>query len=114
MPDGAYREAFSEMGGLDRVGQGSREIRAWVSSDRVAYDLRNGLRTLFRHPVLDLIVVTMLALGIGANTVLFSILSAVVLKPLPYKNSRDLVVVWQAAFRIAAQENDSPHTGSYF
>jgi len=58
MPDKAYRDAFSEMGGLDQVRQGSRAIRAWVSLDRMAHDLRYGLRALFRHPVFGLMVVT--------------------------------------------------------
>lgn len=85
------------MGGLDHLRQGIREIRAWVSLNRLTHDLRYGLRMLFRHRGFSLLVVIMLALGIGANTALFSIVSAVLLKPLPYKNSSNLVVIWQSS-----------------
>src|SRR5262249_22103931 len=53
------------------------------------------LKTLLRSPGFFLIVVMALGLGIGATTAIFSVLDAVVLKPLPYKNPQQLVTIWE-------------------
>lgn len=60
-------------------------------------DLRLGLRMLRRRPVLALGAVLSLALGIGANTAIFSVLHRVVLSPLPYRAPEELVVVWETS-----------------
>ena len=58
-------------------------------------DIKYGLRLIINNPVFSLVVVIALALGIGANTAIFSVLNAVLLKPLPYENSEHLVMMWQ-------------------
>ena len=60
-------------------------------------DLRMGLRLVLRTPVTACAAVLSLALGIGANTAIFSVLHAVVLSPLPYERSDELVVVWETS-----------------
>ena len=58
-------------------------------------DLRLALRLCFRHPLLSLAAIGSLALGIGANTAIFTILNGSVLRPLPYADPGNLMVVWE-------------------
>jgi putative ABC transport system permease protein len=58
-------------------------------------DLRYGMRQLMKHPSFTFITIITLALGIGANTAIFSVVNAVMLKPLPYRDAEELVVLWE-------------------
>ena len=66
-------------------------------------DLRFGMRTLVRRPGFTLVAVLTLALGIGANTAIFSVVNAVLLRPLPFKDSERLVVVFEKT-RVVPRE----------
>jgi putative ABC transport system permease protein len=57
-------------------------------------DLRHGLRTLVRNPGFSTIAILLLALGIGANTAIFSVVDAVLLRPLPYQDSSRIMQIW--------------------
>jgi len=61
----------------------------------LAQDIRFGFRMLFKNPVVTLVAILALTLGIGANTAIFSVVYAVMLGSLPYKNADQIVVVWE-------------------
>ena len=71
-----------------------RDARAFVWLDDLRRDLSHGARSLARNPGFAAVAVITLALGIGANTAIFSVISAVLLRPLPYPNADRLVQVF--------------------
>ena len=72
-----------------------RDARSFVWIDDARRDLQYAWRTLRREPGFTVVVVLTLALGIGANTAIFSVVHAVLLQPLPYKDSTRVVRVWE-------------------
>src|ERR1700677_4438018 len=91
----ALRHIRLEFGTIDQVKEQCRDAQGIAVLTTVAQDVRYGLRILRRSPGFTAMTMLILALGIGANTAVFSILDAVLLRPLPYKNADRLVVVWQ-------------------
>src|SRR5438477_6988277 len=59
-------------------------------------DIRYGLRMLLKAPSVSIVATIALALGIGANTAIFSVINAVLLRPLPFSNSEQLMAVWES------------------
>src|SRR5436309_6528987 len=68
-------------------------------------DLRYGLRTLAKNPAFTSIAIVALALGIGANSAIFSVVDAVLLRPLPFKKPEQLVTLWENATHLGFPKN---------
>ena len=75
-------------------------------------DIRYGIRSLIKRPSFTVIAVVTLALGIGANTAIFSLVNAVLLKPLSFPDAERLVMVWEDASRIGFPRAD-PAPGTF-
>jgi putative ABC transport system permease protein len=75
-------------------------------------DLRYGLRTLAKNPAFASIAIVAIALGIGANSVIFSAVDAVLLRPLPFKNPEQLVMLWENATHLGFPK-DTPSPANF-
>jgi len=94
-PNEARRQALVALGGIDAVTEAHRDQRGLPFLEGLAQDVRFGIRTLRKNPVFTAVIVLTLALGIGANTAIFSVVHAVLLRPLPFRDADRLVSVWQ-------------------
>lgn len=90
-PAEAHRRAMIRFGGVDRFSEKAREARLGRALDTLARDFLYALRSFRRTPAFTLVAVLTIALGIGANTAIFSVVHAVLLKPLPYQTPSELL-----------------------
>jgi putative ABC transport system permease protein len=96
--------ARREFGSVALTKEDLREMRVGAGLDRLWQDIRYGLRTMRRHPGFTTVVLLTLALGIGANSAMFALVDATLLRPLPFAESDRLMVVWErfGSFQRAA------------
>ncbi len=102
-PEQAGREARRQFGGLEQAREAYREQRGLLLVESVLRDLRYGARTLRKNPTFTLAAVLTLALGIGANAAVFSLVDAVLLRPMPYREPKQLFLLSET---LPKQGND--------
>jgi predicted permease len=95
-PEEARRAARRAFGSIDRIKEEHRDSRSVRWIDTLGKDVRYGIKLLARDPVFAFVAISVMAIGIGANTAMFSIMDAALLKPLPYPEPERMVRVWEA------------------
>jgi predicted permease len=93
-PEEARRQARIKLGGVEQVKEAYRAQRGVPFLETIAQDLRFGLRAIRKNVGFTIVAVLTLALGIGANTALFSVVNGVLLNPLPYFDSNSLAILY--------------------
>src|SRR4028119_1400891 len=92
-PESAVWDARRRFGNLEHIKDAAREIKGGGMLETLLQDARYGVRMMLKTPVFTVVAVLTLAAGVGANTAIFSVVNAVLLKSLPYHNSHRFVLV---------------------
>ena len=107
-PEEARRAARRSFGGIEQMKEEHRDSRSVRWIETLLRDLRYGLSSLAREPGFTIVAVGVLALGIGANTAMFSLVDAVLLKPLPFPEPDRIVRLWEAPRPGASNATSTP------
>jgi predicted permease len=102
----ARREALVELGGAEQIKEQVRDVRRGAGLDALWSEVRQSWRGLRRNPGLAAVVIGVLALGIGASTVVFGIFQAALLKPLPFRDPGRLVGISETRLSRGLDQTD--------
>jgi putative ABC transport system permease protein len=101
LPGDAVFAARREFGNVAHAKEVAREMRGGASLERLAYDVRHAARSLRRSPVFAITAAGTLAIGIAANTAMFTIVRSVLLRPLPFANPSELYIISRIPERMS-------------
>jgi len=112
--EAAEYAARRALGNLTRIKEDVRAVSPWSALQDFAHDVRYGLRMLRKHPGFAIVAALTLAIGVGATTTIFSVVDAVLLRPLPFAESDRLAMVWENV-NLPAYKNarNSPAPGNF-
>src|SRR2546428_13559998 len=93
-PEEARRQAIIKLGGIESTKEAYRDQRGLPWLETLWQDIRYGARMLRKNPGFTAVAVLTLGLGIGANTAVFSVINAILLRALPFPEAERLALVW--------------------
>jgi putative ABC transport system permease protein len=107
-PVEARRQAIIKLGGVEQAKENYRERRGIRWFETLLQDARFGLRLLRKNPGFTAVAVLTLAVGVGATTAIFTVVNAVLIRPLPFKNPSSLVMVWENSLGLTKSPFSAP------
>ena len=109
----AHRQARLEFGSLDQTREECRDARGVSFVETAVQDVRYGLRMMRKSPGFTAVAVLTLALGIGANTAVFSLVDSILLRPLPYRSPEQLILVSETVPQMGGSTEVGVAAGEY-
>ena len=96
-PAEAREKAMRSFGNVNRAVDAAYDVKGGGMFETLIQDIRYGIRMLAKHKAFTAIAVITLALGIGANTAIFSVVNELLLRPLPYRDANRVVTMWEVS-----------------
>ena len=96
-PEEAREKAMRSFGNVNRAVDAAYDVKGGGLLETLSQDIRYGVRMLAKHKAFTSVAVVTLALGIGANTAIFSVVNELLLRPLPYRDAERIVTLWEVS-----------------